>query len=207
MNLQSSTPEAVLWELTYQVQALIQTEGFLNKIPPFSAASGFSLESFVQEWSHKRIPGTTWPHWEGSPSAPVVLLTQSLNSEELLYARKWFENEKLKINFEQSFWIHYWPPLSDPEARQYFTQLIAQIHPKILFSLGPLPAAKLLQAPPSLDTLRSGEFPFAKIPMLTTYHPSALLELPTDSPDLPPLKAAVWRDAQRLAAKLKAVST
>ena len=205
MNLASNPPESVLWELTFQIQALLQTEGFLTKVPPFSENAQPALADFLKEWSDRILPGTTWPAWDGPVSAPVLLIAPSLTSDEKQYARKWFENDKLRILFDQTFLVHFWPPLSDEDARLYFTQLIDQIKPQILFSLGPQPAAKLLQAPPSLDTLRSGEFPFANIPLLTTYHPSALLALPSESPALAPLKAQVWRDAQRLVAKLKTV--
>ncbi len=205
MNLASNSPEAVLWDLTYQVQALLQTEGFLSKLPPFSENSRGSLEDLFKEWVNKILPGTTWPVLEGSVSAPVLLLATSLTSEEKNYARKWFENDKLRVPFDRTFLIHLWPPLTDSDARLYFSKLIEQLKPHVVFSLGPQPAATLLHAPPSIDTLRSGEFPFAKIPLLTTYHPSALLSLAPDSPALAPLKAHVWRDAQRLVAKLKSV--
>ncbi len=205
MNSASRSPEAVLWDLTYQVQALLQTEGFLANLPPFLETSKGSLTDFLKDWPDKILPGTTWPTWEGSVSAPVLLLTESLTPEEKQYARKWFENDKLRVSFDQTFLVHLWPPLTDNDARLYFSSLIEQLKPQVIFSLGPQPAAKLLHAPPSIDTLRSGEFPFAKTPLITTYHPSTLLNLPPDSAALAPLKAQVWRDAQRLVAKLKSV--
>lgn len=205
MNFASNAPETVLWDLTFQIQALLQTEGFLAKIPAFSETSGGSLADFLKDWADKIPPGTNWPAWEGSVSAPVLLVTDSLTPEENHYARKWFENDKLRVSFNQTFLIHLWPPLTDDDSRVYFTNLIEQLKPQVIFCLGPQPAAKLLHAPSSIDTLRSGEFPFAKTPLITTYHPSALLSLPPESPALASLKAHVWRDAQRLVAKLKSV--
>jgi uracil-DNA glycosylase len=68
---------------------------------------------------------------------------------------------------------------------------IAIIRPRVIVALGASAASALLGLKSSIAQLRAGTHSFEGIPLLVTYHPSALLRTPA-------LKRPVWEDMKRL---------
>jgi DNA polymerase len=94
------------------------------------------------------------------------------------------------------------PGNRDPEADEveaclpYLKRQVELIQPRSILCLGRTAAHTLLSSTDSIQQMRSRWYRFDSIPVLVTYHPSAVLR----NPDL---RAAVWEDLKRLAAFLK----
>jgi hypothetical protein len=205
----ANSPHEEIWDLAHRLTAQVSADGFCPPIPRLTPQKKniqtLDLNVF-QKWKERLALDATWPKVFGPITAKVfVIVERELNQSELDFVRRWFENDRLKINFSQEFQIQPWPDFPhDDDAREFFKDLLLQVKPKVLLSLGFQPAARLLQAPPSLETLRAGDFPFAGFPLVTTHHPGAILALETHQEDLKNLwKSQVWKDAQRIAGKLR----
>ena len=94
------------------------------------------------------------------------------------------------------------PGNRDPEADEveaclpYLKRQVELIQPRSILCLGRTAAHTLLSSTDSIQQMRSRWYRFDSIPVLVTYHPSAVLRNPN-------LRAAVWEDLKRLAAFLK----
>ena len=88
-------------------------------------------------------------------------------------------------------------PMSD-EAAACSGYLQAQIHilkPKLILALGRTAIQNLLQSDKGINALRGQFFDYNGIPLIATYHPSALLRDET-------LKRPAWEDLKKVRAKL-----
>ncbi|NNM67494.1 MAG: hypothetical protein HKM06_05755 [Spirochaetales bacterium] len=199
------------WDLAHRLRAQILTDGFCQQVPlltPQENRNQTADLNVYQKWKDRLALDATWPKVLGPLTAKIfVIVEHDLNQGELEFVRRWFENDRLKLNFSQDIQIHPWPDFPHAEdAREFFKELILQVKPKVLLSLGCQPAARLLQAPPSLETLRAGDFPFEGFPLVTTHHPGAILALDSSQDTLKNLwKSQIWKDAQRTAGKLRLV--
>jgi uracil-DNA glycosylase family 4 len=75
----------------------------------------------------------------------------------------------------------------------YLVRQIALLKPRFILAVGRVAAQTLLGEERGISALRGGSYFFEKVPLIATYHPSAVLRDPT-------LKAAVWEDLKRLKA-------
>jgi DNA polymerase len=89
------------------------------------------------------------------------------------------------------------PQNRDPEPAEseaclpYLERQIELIRPKTILTLGRISTQILLNTTEGLGKLRKKVYTFKNIPLLPTYHPSAVLR----NPDL---RRAVWEDLKRL---------
>ena len=89
----------------------------------------------------------------------------------------------------------------DPESEEQstcFAFLQAQIHilkPKMILCMGRIAGHKMLDSEEALNKLRGQIFDYNGIPLMVTYHPSALLRDQS-------LKAPAWQDLKQFKAKL-----
>lgn len=93
------------------------------------------------------------------------------------------------------------PGNRDPESDEiahclpYLERQIELIRPETILCLGRVSAHTLLNREGTLQSMRGQWFRYRSVPLLVTYHPSAVLRNPS-------LRAPVWEDMQRLAAFL-----
>ena len=93
------------------------------------------------------------------------------------------------------------PNNRDPEPEEQstcFAFLKAQIHilkPKMILCMGRIAGHKMLDTQEALNKLRGQIFDYNGIPLMVTYHPSALLRDQS-------LKAPAWQDLKQFKAKL-----
>ena len=93
------------------------------------------------------------------------------------------------------------PNNRDPEPEEQstcFAFLQAQIHilkPKMILCMGRIAGHKMLETQEALNKLRGQIFDYNGIPLMITYHPSALLRDQS-------LKAPAWQDLKQFKAKL-----
>ena len=93
------------------------------------------------------------------------------------------------------------PNNRDPESEEQstcFAFLQAQIHilkPKMILCMGRIAGHKMLDTEEALNKLRGQIFDYNDIPLMVTYHPSALLRDQS-------LKAPAWQDLKQFKAKL-----
>ena len=93
------------------------------------------------------------------------------------------------------------PNNRDPEPEEQstcFAFLQAQIHilkPKMILCMGRIAGHKMLDTQDALNKLRGQIFDYNGIPLMVTYHPSALLRDQS-------LKAPAWQDLKQFKAKL-----
>ena len=93
------------------------------------------------------------------------------------------------------------PNNRDPESEEQstcFAFLQAQIHilkPKMILCMGRIAGHKMLDSEEALNKLRGQIFDYNGIPLMVTYHPSALLRDQS-------LKATAWQDLKQFKAKL-----
>ena len=93
------------------------------------------------------------------------------------------------------------PNNRDPESEEQstcFAFLQAQIHilkPKMILCMGRIAGHKMLDTQDALNKLRGQIFDYNGIPLMVTYHPSALLRDQS-------LKAPAWQDLKQFKAKL-----
>ena len=93
------------------------------------------------------------------------------------------------------------PNNRDPEPNEQstcFAFLQAQIHilkPKMILCMGRIAGHKMLDTQDALNKLRGQIFDYNGIPLMVTYHPSALLRDQS-------LKAPAWQDLKQFKAKL-----
>ena len=93
------------------------------------------------------------------------------------------------------------PNNRDPESEEQstcFAFLQAQIHilkPKMILCMGRIAGHKMLDSEEALNKLRGQIFDYNGIPLMVTYHPSALLRDQS-------LKAPAWQDLKQFKAKL-----
>jgi uracil-DNA glycosylase family 4 len=73
----------------------------------------------------------------------------------------------------------------------YLVRQIALLRPRFILAVGRVSAQVLLREQRGVGALRGGTYRFEKIPLVPTFHPSAVLRDQT-------LKAAVWDDLKRL---------
>ncbi len=79
---------------------------------------------------------------------------------------------------------------------KFLEQQIAIMNPGIIIALGAVVARTLLNTKTGIGLLREGFHSYKDIPVLVTYHPSALLRSPA-------LKRPVWEDMKKLRAFLE----
>ncbi|MCD6375292.1 MAG: uracil-DNA glycosylase, partial [Caldisericaceae bacterium] len=84
------------------------------------------------------------------------------------------------------------------QCEPYLIQQIDLIKPKLIVALGLFAANTLLKAQRSLSELRKKEHSYQGIPLIVTYHPSALLRKPI-------LKAESWKDFKKIRAFLNEI--
>ena len=77
----------------------------------------------------------------------------------------------------------------------YLEQQVVYIRPKAILTVGRIAAQSLLQTSKGIGTLRESLHRWKDIPLIATYHPSAVLRDPG-------LKRPVWEDLKRLKAFL-----
>ena len=77
----------------------------------------------------------------------------------------------------------------------YLQQQITILKPKLILSLGRIATQILLDSTDGIGRMRGKWFAYAGIPLLPTYHPSAVLR----NPDL---RRAVWEDIQKIRSRL-----
>ena len=204
-----NSPREEIWDLAHRLIAQVSADGFCPQMSPLTPQKkNFQPVDLnvYQKWKDRLALDAMWPKVLGPLTAKIfVIVEHDLNQNELDFVRRWFENDRLKLNFSQDIQIHPWPDFPhDDDARDFFKDLLLQVKPKVLLSLGCQPAARLLQAPPSLETLRAGDFPFEGFSLVTTHHPGAILALDSSQDTLKNLwKSQVWKDAQRIAGKLR----
>lgn len=93
------------------------------------------------------------------------------------------------------------PGNRDPEPHEvesckpYLAEQIRTISPRLLVALGRFAAQLLTGRAASLSQLRGGTYFWEGIPVIPTYHPSALLRYPT-------YKRPTWEDMKRVRAEL-----
>lgn len=77
------------------------------------------------------------------------------------------------------------------QCEPYLIKQIDLIKPKLIVALGLFAANTLLKTQASLSELRKGDHHYQGIPLIVTYHPSALLRKPI-------LKAESWKDFKKI---------
>ncbi len=77
------------------------------------------------------------------------------------------------------------------QCEPYLIKQIELIKPKVIVALGLFAANTLLKSQASLSELRKEEHHYQGIPLIVTYHPSALLRKPI-------LKAESWKDFKKI---------
>ncbi len=94
------------------------------------------------------------------------------------------------------------PPMNrDPQPDEieaclpYLERQIALLKPKFILTLGRISSAVLSGQEAGIGRLRGRTYSFKGIPLIPTYHPSAVLRDPT-------LRRPVWEDLKRLKAEL-----
>jgi hypothetical protein len=213
MMSMSSRSEQV-WDLLHSTQALLQHRGFAGNTPPLPnhrtdarQPATVTYTDLVERWSESLPLGSAWPSGRGSSQPLALILTiEPLKEEETAFVRSWFENPKVNLHLEDQFYLQPLP-IFIGENRPYrglVEDLCKAFRPRALFCLGVEPARMILGAPLGLDTLRSGDFAVASVPLLTTLAPGDFLRLPADPPEQRQrFKAQVWTDLQRLVGKLR----
>jgi len=209
----NSRSEAV-WQVLHQAGALLTDGGFAEPAPPLPVATsgqptGYSrpsegYEDLATRYGEHLAFGTTWPVGNGAAQPLALLLCEaSLSSEAEAFVRSWFENPKVNLLLAEHFFVQALPVLSGekPPYQALARDLCALFQPKVIFSLGPGPAQRLLGAPLSLETLRGSDYRFDRWTMVTTLDPELFAPLGAD--EKAPFKAQVWRDLQRLLGKLR----
>jgi len=88
-------------------------------------------------------------------------------------------------------------PLPEESAAclPYLREQIAILQPKAILAVGRIAAQVLTGRAAGIGELRSRQYTFGDIPLVVTYHPSAVLRDPS-------LRAPVWEDLKRLNALL-----
>lgn len=208
----NSRSEAV-WQVLHQATALLRDGGFAAPVPPLPvAAAGHSAPSrpgegyddLAARYGEHLAFGTTWPGGTGSSAPLALILTENeLSEAALTFVRSWFENPKVNLVVANTFFLQPLPVLSGekPPYQALVRDLCALLQPKALFSLGPVPAQRLLGAPLSLDSLRGSDYRFDKWTMVTTLDPEAFTAVP--EAERGAFKAQVWKDLQRLLGKIR----
>ena len=80
----------------------------------------------------------------------------------------------------------------------YLERQIAIIKPKFILTVGRISSAVLSGQEAGIGRLRGRTYSFRGIPLIPTYHPSAVLRDPT-------LRKPVWDDLRRLKAELEEI--
>lgn len=211
--MNTNSPSESLWEVLHQARALVTESGFAGPCPPLPVGSGrgaparASAEGYqdlVTRYGEYLAFGTTWTPGFGAPEPEALILTETeLSPQALGFVRTWFENPRVDLSLEGTFFVQPLPVLvGEPAPYQGFSRdLCALLRPKVILSLGPTPAQRLLGAPLSLDTLRGSDYRFDKWTMVTTLDPEGYFALAEDAQK--GFKAQVWKDLQRLLGKLK----
>jgi uracil-DNA glycosylase family 4 len=75
----------------------------------------------------------------------------------------------------------------------YLREQISLLRPRSILTVGRVSSQTLLGESRGIGSLRGGSYFFEKIPLVPTYHPSAVLRDQN-------LRAAVWEDLKRLGA-------
>jgi len=81
-------------------------------------------------------------------------------------------------------------------CEDYLKRQIALIQPRYICALGRIAAQWLLRTNAPLSVLRTGEYQYEGIPVISTYHPAALLRNPQ-------FKKPCWEDMKKLKALLE----
>ncbi|MEI8096184.1 MAG: hypothetical protein WCG80_18385 [Spirochaetales bacterium] len=213
MNTNSRSEQ--VWDLLHATEALVKHRGFQeagagpaprgNVVPP--VAGQVSLAEVALRFQDRLILGSQWPVGNG-PAAPmaIVLTKGPLGGPELEFVRSWFENPKVNVVLEEQLYLQILPDFMVDNApwRDWAQALCDALTPRALFCLGLEPARLILGAPLSMETLRNGDFTVGKTPLLTTLEPADFLSLPAEQVEArQKIKAAVWKDLQRLVGKLR----
>lgn len=212
MNSRSLTES--VWQLLHQTTALLNEGGFAEATPPLPAAAiaggrtshlpSEGYDDLAARYAEHLAFGATWPVGVGSNQPLALLLCEApLSPEAVVFVRSWFENPKVNLVLATDFFVQSLPTLSGdkPPFQALARDLCALLHPKVILSLGPGPAQRLLGAPLSLETLRGSDYRFDKWTMVTTLDPELFADL--SDAEKAPFKGQVWRDLQRLLGKLR----
>lgn len=210
-----------LWEALHDAEDLVLHEGFpsprpqltlsanpsKSKTPGGGKVSSEPLDHILARYGDRLALGASWPLTRGSRSPQAIILCSApLSEEELNFVRTWFENPRVNLQLEETFFIQPLPPFAgdQPPFVPFFKDLLASMGPKVLLGLGDRPSQVLLQAPLSLDTLRSSDYNFAGTPLVTTLAPQGYFALSeADQGSRNGFKAQVWKDLQRLLGKIR----
>lgn len=213
--MNANSHSEALWHVLHQAGALLKDGGFAEPVPPLPApsagarqaagqASSEGYDDVAARYGEHLAFGASWPEGSGSRQPRALVLSDApLSPEAVAFVRTWFENPKVGLSLDNDLFLQPLPSFSGekPPYPALVRDLCRLFSPKVLFSLGPGPAQKLLGAPLSLDTLRGSDYRFDRWTMVTTLDPELFGSL--DEPEKPPFKAQVWRDLQRLLGKLK----
>lgn len=211
--MSANSRSEALWQVLHQATALIRDGGFAEALPPLpSVAAGRSAptrpsegyDDLAARYGEHLAFGTTWPMGTGSSTPLALILAEKEPSDAALaFVRSWFENPKVNLVVAQDFFLQPLPVLSGekPPYQALVRDLCTLLQPKALFSLGPVPAQRLLGAPLSLDTLRGSDYRFDKWTMVTTLDPETFATV-ADA-EKGPFKAQIWKDLQRLLGKIR----
>jgi len=211
--MNTNSPSESLWQILHQARSLVVDAGFAGPCPPLpedqgtkvpDAGSTEGYQDLVARYGEHLAFGTTWsPGFGASRPEALILADAELSPQALAFVRTWFENPRVNLSLEGTFFIQPLPILvGEPAPYQGFSKdLCALLRPKVILSLGPIPAQKLLGAPLSLDTLRGSDYRFDKWTMVTTLNPEDYFSLADEGQK--GFKGQVWKDLQRLLGKLK----
>ena len=205
MNVNSRS-EAV-WQILHQSKALLTQAGFADPSPALPAAHSRPAEGYedlAAKYGENLAFGATWPTGSGPANPQALILTDApLSTEALAFMRTWFENSKVNLVVADLFFIQPLPVFEadKPPYQALARELCSLMTPKVVLSLGPGPAQKLLGAPLSLESLRGADYRFDKWTIITTLNPEHFLTLPEE--EKARFKSQVWKDLQRLLGKLR----
>lgn len=207
MNANSHSEQ--VWELLHQARAVLEDHGFVGPTPPLTLAAetptqAEGYDDLAARYGELLALGTDWPPGTGSPTPLALVLTEgALSDDARTFVRSWFENPRVNLNLTRDFFLQPLPVFAGdrPPYQAWVQDLCHLLKPKALFSLGEIPAQKILGAPLSLDTLRGTDYRVDRWSMITTHDPEGFARLPESERNQ--FKAQVWKDLQRLLGKLK----
>jgi hypothetical protein len=213
--MNANSPSETLWQIFHQAKALLTDAGFADPIPPMPQGTGIDrpppgsqpaegYDDLVARYGEDLAFGAAWPVGQGSPTPRGLVLTEApLTDAALAFVRTWFENPRVNLVVSDDFFLQPLPAFAGehPPHPAFARDLCALFRPKVILSLGPGPAQKLLGAPLSLDTLRGSDYRFGPWTMVTTLDPETFLA--AEEAAKPAFKAQVWKDLQRLLGKIR----
>lgn len=213
--MNANSPSETLWEVLHHAGALLTDGGFAAPCPPLPApaagaapgprqAPSEGYGDLAARYADHLLLGTGWPAGTGPDAPQALILTGApLSDGALTFVRTWFENPRVNLTVASDFFIQPLPELTGdrPPYAALARDLCALLRPKVILSLGPGPAQKLLGAPLSLDTLRSSDYRFDRWTLVTTSDPELFLTQAEDAQRQ--FKAQVWKDLQRMLGRLK----